>query len=64
MVPFDTKLEPFGGLFLALKYLNLFPFPSTLLTLVVEGDQEHLFYNVKMAEIAYHFKQQILNINK
>lgn len=38
MKPSDTKLEPLGGLLLALKYLSLFPFPPTLLTLVVKED--------------------------
>lgn len=59
MVLFDTILEPFQGLLLTLKYLNLFP--PTLLALLVKGDQEHLFYNVTVAEITY-LKQQILNV--
>lgn len=29
---------------------------------MVKGDQEHLFYNVKIAEITSHLKQQILNV--
>lgn len=40
----------------------IFPFPPALLTLVVKRDQKHLFYNVKIAEIAYHLKQ-VLNVN-
>lgn len=39
MTAFDTKLEPFGGVLLTLRYLNLFPFPPALFTLVVKGNQ-------------------------
>lgn len=61
---FDKKkLEPFGGLLLTLQYLTLFPYPPASLTLVMKGDEEHLFYNVKIAEIANHFTQQTLRVN-